>query len=85
MTSRARLMIVAALAGLGIATLPEVGAATRMTVSAPNQREKRQRELARYVGSVSTTRRKGPGWTRAHVQRMAKKARNQRRNRAAHR
>lgn len=37
-------------------------------------------------GSWRPKRRKqGPGWTHAHVQRMARKARNQRRNKAAHR
>lgn len=43
------------------------------------------RELARGSGQNRPARNRGPGWTRAHVQRMARKRRNVARNRAAHR
>jgi hypothetical protein len=36
-------------------------------------------------GSRGSARRRGPGWTQAHVKRMARKARNVARNRKAHR
>lgn len=47
-------------------------------------RRMREQVTTLYAPSWAT-RKRGPGWTHAHVQRMAKKARNKFRNRKAHR
>ncbi|MBN9477394.1 MAG: hypothetical protein J0H72_25310 [Burkholderiales bacterium] len=76
-------MIAAAL-GVGLA----FGATPAETKTAPVQRitprveAKRRRLVGSQWGSVFFTKR-GPGWTAAHVQRMARKHRNQLRHKRA--
>lgn len=66
-------------AGLGLG-------APSSTVQAPSGKHERQRRNTRSPTSNDVSRYpNGPGWTQAQVQRMARKKRNQARNRRAHR
>lgn len=75
----AALMAMASSAFAGV----EVPKAPPPTVTA--DAKKRKRMLLGHATGITTARRRGPGWTHAHVQRMANKARNRRRNKLAHR
>lgn len=73
-----------AVAGPGLATaMAAVGPAVpQRAVSAPKTR--RESRTRNPLGGLRAGKR-GPGWTVAQVKRMARKARNQARNRRAHR
>lgn len=75
-------IIAMASAGLGVAA----DAATKavQTIAPASPRAERRR-LAASQSWDYYQRRHGPGWSCAQVKRMAKKARNVRRNRRAHR
>lgn len=65
----------------GMQSAHDIGFPTRAPV--PKRSERRE---VRATGSYSRrNRRTGPGWTAAHVKRMAQKRRNVARNRRAHR
>lgn len=55
------------------------------TVVAPAGTRAERRQRNALGGARPTRRRRGPGWTNKHVQRMASKKRNVSRNRSAHR
>lgn len=81
---RMNLALAAAIAMAGVAG----GSAFEAKATAPRvQITQRQtkRQMLRDAGFGPSYRRRGPGWTQAQVQRMAKKARNVKRNRRAHR
>lgn len=96
-TSTSLAMAAALLAAAG--AMPSVSAQAQVEATAPTsplqkaQRAVQQapvRSAERFsgwgsFGSRGSQRRRGPGWTQAHVGRLAKKKRNQARNRRAHR
>lgn len=62
--------------GVGAPSMPLVGGGTQQ-----QRRESRTKQMAR----AAVYRKTGPGWTHAQVQRMARKRKNQARNRRSHR
>ena len=87
MKAATRIMLgIAAFASLGLASVPAASSAPRATNAAQVQRDKREhRRQMDSLGVLIRGQRKGPGWSPRHVQRMAKKACNRRRNKLAHR
>lgn len=77
----------AAFVGLGAAASPGglgVGAPSTSIVS-PQLAAARRESRTRNLRAGDRFCKPGPGWTQAQVQRMARKKRNQARNRKAHR
>lgn len=83
---QSRFLAIAAAAMLGAVALPATTAQPSAPPAAVAQERKRRQALRGGGSSFRIQpRRKGPGWTHAQVQRMAKKKRNQARNRRAQR
>lgn len=74
-------MLALAMAGLAMSAAPAVEIADRRADGIV-RRQRREIPTARTYGIVHGYR-NGPGWTAAHVQRMATKARNRRRHKIA--
>lgn len=74
--------VIAGLAGFG-PSITSVDRAAPPSITAPQRKQRRQ--LDGLGSSGRRTHKRGPGWTHAQVQRMARKARNVQRNRHAHR
>ena len=76
--------MIAAAIGLGTGIAPnEVPRALPAVDARQTRRQRRLSDASRL--DAASHRKRGPGWTHAQVQRMARKAKNRRRNRAAHR
>lgn len=71
-----------AVAGLVAAATPIISKHAPVPTSLGIENTRRSRTVSAY-SSPFGHKRKGPGWTPAHVKRMAKKARNQKRHRKA--
>lgn len=85
---RSGLILAAAAAFLGLGAAASsglgVGAPSLPIVGGMTQRERRDSRTKQATSSW-VYRKGGPGWTHAQVQRMARKRKNQARNRKAHR
>jgi len=78
--------LIAAAAAAGLVGVPGSASAPRATnQTAPAKNKREHRRLMAGTARLFREQRKGPGWTHAQVQRMAKKRRNALRNRKAHR
>jgi hypothetical protein len=82
--SLGRHALMAALAVSGLLAGPVVGNQIHTPVRAQAGRRQWKQVETIYVPELDYNKR-GPGWTQRQVQRMAKKARNKRRNRIAQR
>lgn len=77
------LSLALAAAAAAIPSLPDVPRAAPPSRGPETRRQ--QRRITAEGSAWSSVRRRGPGWTQAHVQRMALKRRNRARNRKAQR
>ncbi len=82
---RASALAVLAMAGLsGAVAVPNVSGNAKATLTAPTVTSNRKRALTRGQMVPQFGGRKGPGWSHAQVQRMARKKRAVKANRKNH-